>query len=221
MSAYRRWYDAAGAPPYAKYAVDTFRSTPLDKAALLDRYSQHTAHCKSCAGALATARKASQAAKVLLLALGTLVPWIVANRWGRIVAAAAAGGSARGLRAMLGVVGATLVALRPLLCLGAGAGVTAGARSFALSVERRLTSGALPAMHHRYTPRTPLPLHTLHRFPAVRRTVRVSAAKEPGQHRGRGSRAADGRAGAPQLGAPADELRMPVASRCRTCVHCQ
>lgn len=33
-----RWFDAAGAPPYAAHAVDVLRGAPLDKTKLLDRW---------------------------------------------------------------------------------------------------------------------------------------------------------------------------------------
>ena len=47
VAAYRRWFDAAGPPPYASAALDHFRRMPLDKKDLLDRYRQHTAYPRS------------------------------------------------------------------------------------------------------------------------------------------------------------------------------
>ena len=53
VNAYRKAFDAAGPVPHAPSAVDYFRQAPLDKAALLDRYAQHTAHCYHCQAAYA------------------------------------------------------------------------------------------------------------------------------------------------------------------------
>ena len=58
VRAYRRAFDAAGPVPHASSAVDFFRQGPLDKTELLDRYTQHTAHCTSCSGALKNANRA-------------------------------------------------------------------------------------------------------------------------------------------------------------------
>jgi hypothetical protein len=55
VNAYRRWFDDRGPPPYAAAAADEHRRLiggMVDKAALLDRKSQHTDHCTSCTGAL-------------------------------------------------------------------------------------------------------------------------------------------------------------------------
>lgn len=142
VAAYRRWYDAAGPPPHASHAVDHFRTTPLDKTALLDRHAQHTAHCTSCTGALKGAERAAKIGGALLLALGTLCPWIVASTLPAVTSAAAAAvarpaSAAAAVRAALGL----LRALGPLLMLGLlGGGVAAG-REFAASIARRLTSG--------------------------------------------------------------------------------
>ena len=68
VTAYRRWFDGAGPPPYQPHAVDYFRQAPLSKEALLDRHSQHTAHCTSCAGALRCAKRVAAVADALLLA---------------------------------------------------------------------------------------------------------------------------------------------------------
>jgi hypothetical protein len=112
VNAYRRWFDAAGPPPYAAHAVDALRGKPLDKAQLLDRYTQHTAHCTSCSGALANACKASAVAKALLIAAAAALPsLLLSSAW----PAAAA--------------------------LAVGAASVAALQRAAWSVERRLTSG--------------------------------------------------------------------------------
>lgn len=112
VNAYRRWFDAAGPPPYAAHAVDALRGRPLDKTHLLDRHAQHTAHCKSCAGALANARKASAVAKVLLITAAAAMPALLLGGAWHMAAA-----------------------------LALAAAVTTAAQRAAWTVEQRLTSG--------------------------------------------------------------------------------
>lgn len=112
INAYRRWFDAVGPPPYAAHSVDALHGRPLDKAYLLDRYAQHTAHCTSCAGALANARHARRATKVILLAAAAVMPSLLLQR---------------ALRATAGVALVSASAMAAHLA--------------ARSVESRLTSG--------------------------------------------------------------------------------
>ena len=117
VNAYRAWFDAAGPPPHAAHAVDHFRSAPLDKAALLDRYSQHTAHCTSCLGALRAARRVAAVCRGALLALAAALPSLL--------------GALRPLRAHV----------RALCGLGVLAALQALAWRAAAVVAQRLTSG--------------------------------------------------------------------------------
>ena len=80
VRAYRRAYDAAGAVPHAKHAIDYFRQGPLDKEDLLDRLSQHTKHCASCSGALKNAKKVAKASKAGLVVLAAALPSLLAMR---------------------------------------------------------------------------------------------------------------------------------------------
>ena len=117
VNAFRAWFDAAGPPPHAAHAVDHFRSAPLDKAALLDRYSQHTAHCTSCLGALRAARRVAAVCRGALLALAAALPSLL--------------GALRPLRAHV----------RALCGLGVLAALQALAWRAAAVVAQRLTSG--------------------------------------------------------------------------------
>ena len=145
VSAYRRWFDAAGPPPHAPHAVDTLQAAlsaaPLDKAALLDRHSQHTAHCTACSGALANARTLANLARRLLLAMLALTPWVATRCAPAAAAAAAQLAAASGARSVVAAIGALVVAARPLLAAGTAAAMLGAGRSLALSIERRLTSG--------------------------------------------------------------------------------
>eukprot|EP00440_Ansanella_granifera_P076671 gb/GFBE01083196.1/.p1 GENE.gb/GFBE01083196.1/~~gb/GFBE01083196.1/.p1 ORF type:complete len:228 (+),score=44.17 gb/GFBE01083196.1/:1-684(+) len=73
---YRRWLEefADGRVAWARLRATYL---PRDKAALIERFHSHTAHCKSCSGALAAARSARRGADlaVLLGILGTAL-WI-------------------------------------------------------------------------------------------------------------------------------------------------
>ena len=123
VRAYRRAYDAAGAVPHAKHAVDYFRQGPLDKEDLLDRFSQHTKHCASCSGALKNAKKVAKASKAGLVVLAAALPSLLAMR--SLRTASSLGG------------------------LGLATGVLGAAWHFSTLVEKRLTSG----MHEYPPPR--------------------------------------------------------------------
>ena len=142
VSAYRRWYDEAGPPPHAPHAVDHLRGRPPEKGALLDRHSQHTAHCTSCRGALSAARRVTGVANVLLLALVACLPWVVASTSQGLLVAASALGTAMATRgAVLAAAGQLLLSARPLLGSGILGAVLAAVRQAALVVTQRLTTG--------------------------------------------------------------------------------
>ena len=143
VSAYRRWFDAAGPPPHAAHARDFFASAPLSKADLLDRYAQHTAHCTSCAGALRNAKKASVAARSVLLAIATTLPWMVASRAQAVAAAAATLSTSIVARhtTIASAALALLASLRPFLGVVLLAGSAAAVSHVATLIESRLTSG--------------------------------------------------------------------------------
>lgn len=142
VSAYRRWYDAAGPPPHAAHASDHLHAAPLDKEKLLDRLSQHTAHCKSCSGALANAKRVNSVTKVLLIALATSLPWILSSSSMAVLLAAPRFTSAVATRtSLLAAAAELLVSLRPLLGISVMAVAVGAARKFALTVEQRLTTG--------------------------------------------------------------------------------
>ena len=142
VSAYRRWYDAAGPPLHAAHAVDHLQAAPLDKAALLDRFSQHTSHCKSCSGALKAAKRIVSTANVILILLATMLPWVVASSSRGVLTAAPALGTALATRsAMLAAATRMMVSMCPLLCISVMVAVVGVARHLGLTVAQRLTSG--------------------------------------------------------------------------------
>lgn len=112
VSAYRRWFDNHGPPPYAPYAVDEQRYRLVTKEELLDRKSQHTDHCKSCSGALKASKKVKTLCKVVALSALAVAPHLALQR---------------SFKALGGLGVAALVTWRVWL--------------FARNVERTLTSG--------------------------------------------------------------------------------
>lgn len=153
VNAYRKWFDAVPAPPYAEHSTDHLRGLPLSKEALLDRYSQHTAHCSSCQGALRNAKRCVAASRRLLFGAAALLPWLVSARWAAASEAAckvwqaASLGKGLGMAHVVAGVKAFMGAVWPLLALAAFCGVVDVARKTAISVEQRLTSGM-----HEYPP---------------------------------------------------------------------
>jgi hypothetical protein len=127
VTAYRRWFDLAGAPPHAAASADAYRrmldGAAPDKASLLNRQAQHTDHCTSCSGALKNAKRAQMVCRSLLLGMLALSPSLLL---------AAAGQPSWRLRA---------TALRPFAALALAALPVLKANNFARSVERALTSG--------------------------------------------------------------------------------
>jgi len=82
VTAYRRWFDGVESVPYSPGSVDIHASMlqggQVDKAALLDRKTQHTDHCVSCSGALKNAKRFQKVAKYALLAALALTPSLAA-----------------------------------------------------------------------------------------------------------------------------------------------
>eukprot|EP00929_Paragymnodinium_shiwhaense_P089882 TRINITY_DN50091_c0_g1_i1.p1 TRINITY_DN50091_c0_g1~~TRINITY_DN50091_c0_g1_i1.p1 ORF type:complete len:624 (+),score=136.66 TRINITY_DN50091_c0_g1_i1:67-1938(+) len=127
VTAYRRWFDSVPAVPHDEHAVDAHRSLGLaagaivDKSFLLDRYAQHTAHCKSCQGALRRAKQTVKAANAALLTAAASVPGVLV----------ALGSSSASLALQLKVLGG----------LAAFAGGASQVRKLAKKVAVGLTSG--------------------------------------------------------------------------------
>ena len=114
VSAYRRHFDLVGPPPYHPASVDYFRAAPLNKAELLDRYTQHTAHCTSCLGALKNAERAKRVCKAVLLAAVAALPSLLALRPMRV---------------------------RPLAAVAVAAALSAAILKVASDVAAKLTTG--------------------------------------------------------------------------------
>jgi len=147
VTAYRRWFDKTGPPPHALGAKDTHAQMlhgQVDKAALLDRKSQHTDHCKSCSGALKNAVKARKVCRAALFGCLALAPSALAAALPALAATSSIGEALQSplsLRTLLEVAAAKLTALKPALSLAAAALAVAKAQSYAKSVEQALTSG--------------------------------------------------------------------------------
>lgn len=147
VNTYRKWFDAVTPPPHASHAVDVQRGVPLNKEVLLDRFSQHTAHCKSCQGAHSNAQKIGTGCRNMLLAAATLVPWLVAAKCQAVTSAASLLLAARSFAPLLLAAKGLFVALTPWIAMAVFCVGVEAARRGALSVEQRLTSGI-----HEYPP---------------------------------------------------------------------
>lgn len=77
VKAYRRWYDRAGDVPHAACAVDEHRAKAPSKEELLDRKAQHTAHCRSCSGALRSAERLQQVCRLALFLGFAVMPTLL------------------------------------------------------------------------------------------------------------------------------------------------
>lgn len=87
VRAYRQWFDRAGAPPHAAASVDEHRARAPSKQELLDRWTQHTSHCKSCTGAVRNAKRLQKVCHALILTALAMAPTLFLQRASKSIVA--------------------------------------------------------------------------------------------------------------------------------------
>ncbi|KAF8055112.1 PTC52 [Scenedesmus sp. PABB004] len=170
---FRQWFDAAGPIPWPPGLAGTGLGPPKAREVVMDRYAQHTAHCKDCSAAL----RAAQRLQALALGLAA----VAGAACVAVLTAAASGAAAAAAVATAGPAAGALGALAAAPAWAGGALGAFAALSLAAHVAlRRLAARFVYVDYPRTAPRAaPAPRHAA----ASRLAPRAAPAAPPAARR--------------------------------------